>query len=776
MLDALRDYFSNDQFMPHGMCFLWRPDVLWTHVASDVTIALAYFSIPLALIYFARRRGDLGPEYNWIFRLFAAFILFCGMTHLMGVWVLWNPDYIAQGYLKATTALVSLATAVALWPLVPRAAALPHPRELQNKSAMLAEEVAERRRAEGALQRAQAELESRVDRRTAELAAKAHELNQTNRFLDSVLEHIPSVILVKDARDLSIVGLNDAALKLIGKPREQIIGRTEDAFLSEAAANISAIQDRQVAETGLLMRVQDHHMPTPTGERIFETRKVAIAGDDGKTQFILQISDDLTQRKGYEERFRMAVESSPAGMVMTNEFGVIEMVNEEATRLFGYPRNELLGAPIEQLVPNEVRKGHPELRDSYHDKPQARRIGAGRELHGRRKDGDLVPVEIGLTPIDTDEGTLVLSAIVDITGRKEAEQAVRTSEAQLRLMANSLPVLIAYLTTDRELQFANTTLGKWCGIDPSAIGTSGTSSILDSLARADGCDRALAGERHRETRRIAFPDGERDIELMYLPNVNEQGEVEGVYLLGSDITEQRQVYDELTRANEELARSNAELDDFAYIASHDLKEPLRGIHNYAAILLEDHAADLGDEGADKLHTLVRLSKRLELLISSLLEYSRTGRTELAIRPTDLNEVVSGVIDSLRISLEQNNATVTVHDLPVMTCDSVRIGEVYVNLISNAMRYNDKDAKQIEVGADTSGEQPVLFVRDDGIGMHDRHQQSIFRIFKRLHPRDSYGGGSGAGLTIAKKIVERHGGRIWVESSPGAGSTFYFTLG
>lgn len=777
MLEALRDYFATNQFMPHGMCFLWRPDILWMHVGSDLIIALAYFSIPLGLVYFIRQRQDLAQEYRWLLRLFAAFITFCGLTHLMGIWVLWNPDYVAQGFLKLATALVSLATAVVLWPLIPRALALPHPTELEAKTRLLADEVTERRRAEAALQRAQADLERRVEARTAELAAKAEELNKANRFLDSVLEHIPSVIMVKKADDQTIVGINEVGLKLTGKTREEVIGSTEETFVGAAAAQVSAEQDRQVAETGLHMRVPDHHFVTPVADRIFETRKVAIEGDQGKTEFILQISDDLTQRKRFEERFRLAVESSPAGMVMVNEFGVIEMVNEEATRLFGYSRDELLGEPIEQLVPDEVRPGHPRLREQFHEKPQTRAIGDGRELYGKRKDGVLVPVEIGLNPIHTEDGTLVLSAIVDISQRKATEGALRSSEAQLRLMADSLPVLIAYIDRNQVYRFVNRTFGLWLGVDPLACKDRPTEGVLGELYDPAGYKKALAGERFRQTRRIEFPTGSRDVDFVYIPNIDEKGEVEGAYILGTDISEERRVHEELSRMNEELARSNAELDDFAYIASHDLKEPLRGIHNYSAILLEDHAAALGEQGADKLTTLVRLSERLESLISSLLEYSRTGRTELAVRPTDLNEIVAGVIDSLRITLTSTNVEVQVHELPVLVCDSVRIGEVYRNLISNAMRYNDKEEKIIEVGVSGKDDQghPILFVRDNGIGIRERHLEAVFRIFKRLHPRDAYGGGTGAGLTITKKIVERHGGRIWLESTPGEGSIFYFTL-
>ncbi|PPS45094.1 ATP-binding protein [Chroococcidiopsis sp. TS-821] len=238
--------------------------------------------------------------------------------------------------------------------------------------------------------------------------------------------------------------------------------------------------------------------------------------------------------------------------------------------------------------------------------------------------------------------------------------------------------------------------------------------------------------------------------------------------------------DELARINMELARSNSELDAFAYIASHDLKEPLRGIHNYSNFLIEDYADVLEAEGVSKLQTLVRLTQRMEDLINSLLHFSRLGRVELALRKTDLNELVNGVIDILNISLKETAVDIRIpRPLPSVYCDPVQMSEVFSNLISNAIKYNNKPDKIVEIGfLDSPPTQPesiTLYVKDNGIGIKEKHFDAIFRIFKRLHPLNKYGGGTGAGLTIAKKIVERHHGKIWVESTYGEGSTFYFTL-
>ena len=250
--------------------------------------------------------------------------------------------------------------------------------------------------------------------------------------------------------------------------------------------------------------------------------------------------------------------------------------------------------------------------------------------------------------------------------------------------------------------------------------------------------------------------------------------------------------DELTQVNKELARSNIELDAFAYIASHDLKEPLRGIYNYSSFLIEDYGEVLGEDGKDKLNTLMRLTHRMEDLINSLLHYSRLGRAELQMRSVDLNDLISGVLDVIKASARDKQVEFKIpRPLPTVNCDRTQVNELFTNLISNGIKYNQKSEKIIEIGfldednpvaiekireyPDNTPPKTIFYVKDNGIGIRERHLESIFRIFKRLHGQKKYGGGTGAGLTIAKKIVERHGGEIWVKSVYGEGSTFYFTL-
>lgn len=242
--------------------------------------------------------------------------------------------------------------------------------------------------------------------------------------------------------------------------------------------------------------------------------------------------------------------------------------------------------------------------------------------------------------------------------------------------------------------------------------------------------------------------------------------------------------EELVRLNHELKRSNDDLDTFAYLASHDLKEPLRGIHNYAYLLLQDYTGVLNEEGTDKLETIVSLTKRMENLINSLLHYARLGRLELTTAETDINEVVKQTIEMLQLSLAQRNVQIRLPDpFPTIACDQIMVGEIFANLIMNAIRYNDKAEKWIEIGCrqpvpDEVSEHPaipVFYVSDNGIGIPKQHRETIFGIFKRLHTQEEFEGGTGAGLTIVRKIVERHGGTIWIESAEGKGTAFFFTL-
>jgi PAS domain S-box-containing protein len=249
-----------------------------------------------------------------------------------------------------------------------------------------------------------------------------------------------------------------------------------------------------------------------------------------------------------------------------------------------------------------------------------------------------------------------------------------------------------------------------------------------------------------------------------------------------DISARKTVEENLLSYNHALERSNKDLDDFAYIASHDLKEPLRGLFNNARFVQEDYADKLDEAGAKRLMRMGYLCQRMEQLINDLLYFSRLGRQELAIQPADLNAMIRDIELTLETTLAEANARIVVpHALPTIICDRTRITEVFRNLVSNAVKYNNTAQKLIEIGCIERGrtksgaESQVLFVRDNGIGIAEEFYDEVFRIFKRLNAEDESKKGTGVGLTFVRKIIERHSGEIWLDSVPGQGTTFYFTI-
>jgi light-regulated signal transduction histidine kinase (bacteriophytochrome) len=238
--------------------------------------------------------------------------------------------------------------------------------------------------------------------------------------------------------------------------------------------------------------------------------------------------------------------------------------------------------------------------------------------------------------------------------------------------------------------------------------------------------------------------------------------------------ERTRAQQELTQKADELARSNAELEQFAYVASHDLQEPLRMVASYTQLLARRYKGKLDAAADEFIAFAVDGATRMQGLIHDLLSYSRLTVRGQTLQPTDSVFACKSALEHLRAAIEASNARITVGDLPKVMAYGTQLTQLFQNLISNAIKYCDKRAPEIAVSAATDGGQWVFSVRDNGIGIEPQYSERIFQMFQRLHTREQYSG-TGIGLAICRKIAERHGGRIWVESQPGRGSNFLFTM-
>jgi PAS domain S-box-containing protein len=380
------------------------------------------------------------------------------------------------------------------------------------------------------------------------------------------------------------------------------------------------------------------------------------------------------------------------------------------------------------------------------------------------------------------EYALLLEA--EIAERRRIEEALRESEESFRQLADAMPQIVWSTRPEGGAGYLNSRWYEYTGLSRD---DTFTQDVWQRVIHPEDLQNTQAAWRESmETGRpLQLEFRLRQYNARYRWHLaravairDEQGRITRWYGTATDIDDHKRAEQAVAEHAKRLAASNAELESFAYVASHDLKEPLRGISAYAEMLLEDLGPVAGAEERDKLETLVRLCKRMYDLLDSLLELSRVGRAEVAMSEVDAGKVVGDVLEQLRTRLEQEHAQVRVGELPTVHCDRVRLNQIFSNLVVNAIKYNTSDVKRIEIGAEPQADPdapPVFFVKDNGIGIAERHRDAVFRVFRRLHPRDAYGGGTGIGLAIVKKIIQQHGGRIWLESAPGQGTTFFFTL-
>jgi PAS domain S-box-containing protein len=605
-----------------------------------------------------------------------------------------------------------------------------------------------------------------------------------------LLEAAPDAMVVVNPGG-KIVLLNVQAEKQFGYRRDELVGQQVKNIIPEGFAERLIADGLRSVEDALAQQIG-------TGIELIARRK---NGSEFPIEIMLSPLEsaegilvtaairDISVRREAEKhlalmegRYRGLLEAAPDAMVVVNPRGDIVLLNVQAEKQFGYRRDELVGQKVKNIIPEGfaerlVADGLRSAEDAL-----AQQIGTGIELIARRKNGSEFPIEIMLSPLDSAEGILVTAAIRDISVRKEAEKHLARMEGRYRGLLEAAPDAMVVVNQAGDIVLLNVQAEKQFGyhrdellgqrmknIIPAGFAerliADALRSAEDALAQQIGTGIELTARRKDGSE---FP-----IEIMLSPLES----AEGILVTAAirDITMRKLAEAHLLYKVEELNRSNEELGQFAYIASHDLQEPLRMVASYTQLLARRYKGKLDSDADEFITFAVDGANRMQRLIQDLLAYSRVGTKGKELLETSSEDALERSLLNLRGAIADSGALVTHDPLPSVLADEMQLVQLFQNLVGNAIKYQKAGTPKVHISASKNGGTKWTFsVRDNGLGIDPQYFERIFVMFQRLHKREEFAG-TGIGLAICKKIVERHGGTISVESQPGQGSNFLFAL-
>jgi PAS domain S-box-containing protein len=608
------------------------------------------------------------------------------------------------------------------------------------------------------------------------------ELEHTRSRLSSILDSI-SESFIALGPDWRLTYVNRRATEQTGKNREQLIGRNIWELFPALLETEFKTQFESVMRNRAPVSFQVGFEQTG---RQFEAH--AYPSGEGIAALIVEVTDRKKldqERQAAHETIGALVHASPLPIVALAPGGNITVWNQAAERTFGWKAEEVLGKPL-PFIPEDKLEEHRDMRAHG-----LQGLGfAGREIERLRKDGSPIDLSISTAAIRGDDGAVraVFAIFQDITARKRAERSLRESEHRLRereealrLATESAEVGIWHYDVAHHRLKLSALAAKLIGLAPQDDEI-GVKRFLDRVheddrpaVRLNIRDTLEEGNEYSAEYRVMGPHGEtRWVAARGLAATGEDGRRTRFSGVISDITERKRVEQELARHAQDLARSNADLQQFAFVTSHDLQEPLRTIGAYAQLLLRRSESRLDADGRVYLGFIVDGATRMQRLINDLLAFSRILHgQERAAKEVDMEAVFGWAVMNLNNAIKETGAAITHDPLPHLPGNEQEIVQLMQNLLGNAIKYHGPEPPRIHLSAEEHDGEIRFTVSDNGIGIDPAYHQQIFGVFKRLHGKDVPG--TGIGLALCKRIVEKHGGRIWVDSEVGKGARFCFTL-
>jgi PAS domain S-box-containing protein len=624
---------------------------------------------------------------------------------------------------------------------------------------------------------------------TVRKKAEKHLAQMEGRYR-GLLEAAPDAMVVVNPSG-KIVLLNVQAERQFGYRRDELVGQKVKSIIPEGFAERLIADDTRTDAEALAQQIgtglELNGRRKDGSEFPIEIMLSPLKSSEGI--LVTAAIRDITVRKEAEKhlaqmegRYRGLLEAAPDAMVVVNQSGDIVLLNVQAERQFGYRRDELVGQRVKSIIP----EGFAErlIADGTRTAAEAlaQQIGTGLELNGRRKDGSEFPIEIMLSPLQSAEGILVTAAIRDITERKQVEVVLRQNEERFRLIVSNVKDY-ANIMLDTEGLIVS-----WNQGAERIKGYRAEEIIGQHFSRFYTAEDLRNGVPARELKQATETgrfEGEgwrmRKDGSRFLANIvitalrDEKGRLRGFGKITRDITERRQAEEALMKTMTELKRSNEELGQFAYVASHDLQEPLRMVASYTQLLAQRYKGQLDSDADEFIGYAVDGCDRMQRLIQDLLSYSRAGTNIGALREISGEKALEESLSNLQVTIKESGAVVTHDSLPAIMTDDAQLVLLFQNLIGNAIKYHGTESPRVHVSAtNNAGHEWIFSVRDNGLGIEPQYFKRIFILFQRLHGQKEFEG-TGIGLAMCKKIVDRLGGRIWVESQPHLGSTFFFAL-